>query len=107
MRLSTNELEGIIKAFKTFISEYEAHLYLFGSRAKDSERGGDIDLLVIIKNEDILPGLKKQKPVILNEIKKSIGDQKIDLLLESESSINDNPFLQSTLSHATLIKKWG
>ena len=45
MRITTAEHQAIRQA----ISEVdpEANIYLFGSRANDNARGGDIDLLII------------------------------------------------------------
>lgn len=45
MRLTNSEIEAIKKAFlKTF---EDGKIYLFGSRADDTKKGGDIDLYIV------------------------------------------------------------
>ena len=45
MRLTDQEIQGIRKAVTSRFGE-SAKTWLFGSRADDSKRGGDIDLLI-------------------------------------------------------------
>ena len=57
-----------------------ARLVLFGSRADDSKRGGDIDLCV---ETDQLPweNLVRSRHAFLVALDKALGERKIDVLL--------------------------
>jgi predicted nucleotidyltransferase len=52
--------------------------FLFGSRARDDLRGGDIDLLIETGSDK--PVQYAQKLAFRSELKCRIGDQKIDVL---------------------------
>ena len=69
-------------------------VYLFGSRAKDSLKGGDIDILVL--GERQLTGQEKRDVKIA--FYKEFGEQKIDLVSfrrDDESSFKDYALLES------------
>lgn len=80
------------KVFLKTIQNYDpiADIYLFGSRVDDSLKGGDIDLLIA---SDIL-GFS-EKISILTDIKRIIGDQKIDLLIMKKSELTIDPFVRT------------
>jgi hypothetical protein len=59
---------------------------LFGSRADDTRRGGDIDLHVVVA-DDTLATLN-QKIEFLLQLEKSIGDLEVDVVLEGPSTKN-------------------
>jgi predicted nucleotidyltransferase len=71
-------VQSIIKVFQKVFSEGE--IVLFGSRIDDNQKGGDIDLF--IKPSVVSDSLFEQKLRFLTALKKEIGDQKIDLVLE-------------------------
>jgi len=75
MRLEKNEHAIILSA----VAKYAPYAtpYLFGSRADNSRRGGDIDLLLIGKDLT-LQTIRRLKI----ELKESLGDQKIDIIFE-------------------------
>ena len=81
MRLSESEQQIIKESVSVF--DKQAKVVLFGSRTKDTARGGDIDLLIISDN------IKQQN---LGEIRwqlwEKLGEQKIDLVL-STSQLTD------------------
>jgi predicted nucleotidyltransferase len=53
---------------------------IFGSRADETQRGGDIDIYIQTdKKEDIL----KLKIAFLREFEKLFGEQKVDLLVDN------------------------
>jgi predicted nucleotidyltransferase len=82
MRLTDLQTRSIIAASKLCFGE-EVQVYLFGSRTDDRKKGGDIDLLIIppgtIKTDELL---KKEISFRLC-LKKSIGDQRIDVLINT------------------------
>jgi predicted nucleotidyltransferase len=74
MRISENEKKAILKAVHAL--DPDAHVILFGSRANDNARGGDIDLLVISDHIGFREEMKI-RPAIMDQI----GWQKIDLIV--------------------------
>jgi predicted nucleotidyltransferase len=76
MRIQDYEREIILAAISRYAPDVE--VYLFGSRADDTKRGGDIDLLLIGENMK-MSSIRSIKI----EIKDNLGDQKIDIVYES------------------------
>ena len=74
MRLSRPKAEYLKKAITQYLSD--ASVYLFGSRANDDQRGGDIDILII--GDRKLTGQEKRNIKIA--FYKQFGEQKIDLV---------------------------
>lgn len=81
MRLSQRYIEVIKKYFKEFFQNGE--IYLFGSRVDDSKKGGDIDLYLEVKDHS---NLFEKKLKFLSRVKKELGDQKIDVVFNTDSS---------------------
>jgi predicted nucleotidyltransferase len=79
VRLNPTEIEAIKNCCSKVFGD-EAKVYLFGSRVDDTRRGGDIDLLIEI--EPSSNNHFERKLDFLVELKKLIGDQKIDVLLD-------------------------
>lgn len=73
-RITEKEKEAILTSI--LIIDPNANVWLFGSRADDSKRGGDIDILI----ESQRIGFKEKQQIRLR-IQDLIGDQKIDLLI--------------------------
>jgi predicted nucleotidyltransferase len=83
MRLTTLEIQAIEKAIYSL--DQDAEIYLFGSRADDSRKGGDIDLLIISKNLRFRDKIKIRKRIF-----DDIDEQKIDLIIAKDYS---DPFV--------------
>lgn len=77
MRLKESELNNIKELFVKVFGQGE--LYLFGSRADDCKKGGDIDLYIIPVSGDNLT-VKKIDFLVL--LKKAIHEQKIDVVID-------------------------
>jgi len=77
MRLNNEEISAIKRAVEEHFGP-EARVYLFGSRANDRARGGDIDLYV----ESGLRGEKLQEAKLraMSQIQLRIGERKIDIV---------------------------
>jgi len=86
MRLSHTEQHAIRKIVA--MADPSARVYLFGSRTNDTQRGGDIDLLVESQSIDF-----SAKLALLADIKAAIGDQKIDLVITKNLAADSNPFV--------------
>ena len=79
MRLTPDERRIITAAVAA--RDPQAQVWLFGSRADDAKRGGDIDLLVV--SEAVGP---REKAAIWWELQEMLGEQKIDIVLAGEAS---------------------
>ena len=75
MRLNQKE----INAIKTTANEIfkNPQIFLFGSRTNDNIKGGDIDLYIKLSYKPHF----LDKPKFLAKLKRIIGDQKIDLVI--------------------------
>ncbi len=82
MRISNFQKDKIVNIFKDIFKEGE--IYLFGSRVDNSKKGGDIDLYLIPKN---LNNLAYKKIDFLIYLKKAIGEQKIDVVIDRGDDI--------------------
>ena len=74
MRISELIYHSIKKRIQGSIPN--AEVFLFGSRADDSAKGGDIDLLLLTEEKLPLASIKRIRRLILNDI----GEQKIDIV---------------------------
>ncbi|HLP44838.1 MAG TPA: nucleotidyltransferase domain-containing protein [Candidatus Kapabacteria bacterium] len=77
MRLTEAEVSAIKDSVNMF--DPEAKIYLFGSRAEDMKKGGDIDLFVISKKIT-----RAERRKIKLRIYDKIGEQKIDMVIAPE-----------------------
>jgi len=77
MRLNQKQINAIKINFNNFF--IDGAIYLFGSRIDDNKKGGDIDLYVSAKNRENLAYKKIQ---FLANLKREIGEQKIDVVLD-------------------------
>ena len=92
MRLKNTEITAITDVTKSVFGN-NATVLLFGSRTNDSLKGGDIDLLVQC-NSIISPSEQyKLKINFLVQLKKILGDQRIDVLIEANQQ--ESPFIQT------------
>ena len=83
MRLSEYELKTITQTFLQYFGKQD-ELWLFGSRADDQKKGGDIDLFIHTHEHD-LKKIFDAKISFLLEIKSKIGEQKIDVIVQTPS----------------------
>ena len=87
MRLSEFEIASIRQTVLSL--DPDAGIYLFGSRADDNKRGGDIDLLII--SGALSPAAAGKIRWRLWEL---IGEQKIDIVIARDGS---EPFVRIAL----------
>jgi predicted nucleotidyltransferase len=105
MRLNDKEVMGIIQAIDPFINNIPVDLRLYGSRVDDSKKGGDIDLLLIVPFAE-KDSLQIAKHKILAQIKKNIGERKIDLLICDPGAIESDPFVSLIFPSSRTLKEW-
>lgn len=106
MRINHQEIEGIIKALDPFLHGQFVSLCLYGSRARDDLKGGDIDLLLLVDNNIMDEKLRSEKHILLSQIKKLIGDQKIDITIAQQAEIKTDPFLKLIMTQAIILHQW-
>lgn len=103
VRLTQQEINGVIAVITAFTDEACVKLYLYGSRTDITAKGGDIDLLLVCQQSEAQNALLAIKHSILAEIKDRIGEQKIDLLITTTADLSEDPFLQLILPKAVLL----
>lgn len=86
MRLTDKERTIICDTFLEYFSS-EDHLWLFGSRADDTKRGGDIDFYIETTLKSTKDAFSKKIDFII-ALRQLLGDQKIDVVL-NQLSLND------------------
>jgi predicted nucleotidyltransferase len=91
MRLQPTERQAIIQTVRA--ADPDATVYLFGSRADDAARGGDIDLLVLSRKIDLMKKLD-----ILARLHQQLGEQHIDLVVYSDLT---EPFARLAMREGT------
>ena len=99
MRISNTEILKIKKVLNQFISDLDYKIYLFGSRADDSKKGGDVDLLLLVKSNDFEKVYQK-KAFIKFELETALGDQRVDLTLTTEEKKQDDLFITHVFENA-------
>jgi len=77
VQLTEYELNAIKETFLDVFKSGE--IFLFGSRVDDAKRGGDIDLYISATKKE---ALVKRKIDFLVKLKRKIGEQKIDVVLD-------------------------
>jgi uncharacterized protein len=77
MRITEQEKNAIVDAVKS--ADLNAKVWLFGSRADDCKKGGDIDIGILSSKVDVMEEIK-----IRRKIFDTIGEQKIDLVVSKD-----------------------
>ena len=80
IRLSADELANIHQAFLQWFLPGDK-LWIFGSRVKPEEKGGDIDLYIETECQNA-DQILNMKLCFLTALKEKIGDQKIDVVIK-------------------------
>jgi predicted nucleotidyltransferase len=85
MRFFVRLTEEYVKVIKKHFNNIFIHgeIYLFGSRTDDCQKGGDIDLYLVLNSHE---NLFRKKIKFLSQVKKEIGEQKIDVIFNIDSN---------------------
>lgn len=90
MRITEQQAFVIKKTILRFFGE-DSSVMLFGSRADDNKRGGDIDIYIecaaLSADELSSDELVDAKIKTLVELKKLLGEQKIDLVINRNNGV--------------------
>jgi len=85
LRLSSEEVDAIREEVRRL--DQGAEIYLFGSRADDDARGGDIDLLVVSDKSGFRELIHLRRAIL-----DRIGWQQLDLIIRRTDEL-DEPFI--------------
>jgi len=85
MRLSIKQREIIEKTAIIHFGK-DVRVYLFGSRIHPDHKGGDIDLFLEAVPEELIT--VKNKIAFIVDLKKILGDQKIDVVFKTTRTPN-------------------
>jgi len=90
MRLSLQQAELTRSAVDRVLGA-PSHVWLFGSRADDTQRGGDIDLL--IETDVALPNRAEVLCRLHGALTLALGERKLDILLK-DARTHDAPIFE-------------
>ena len=93
MRLTEHEKNTIIEAVKTV--DPDAKVWLFGSRADDNKKGGDIDIGILSSKIDVMGEIE-----IRQKTCDKIGEQKIDIVVSKNGK---EPFFNFIVTKGILL----
>ncbi len=83
IRLTDHQVFVIKEGFKTCFQEGD-HIWLFGSRADLSKKGGDIDLYIETTMQPLEKAIDAKHKLFIQIISK-LGDQRIDIVINNNS----------------------
>ena len=83
MRLQPKEIDAIAQAARDAFAPGTA-VFLIGSRADDSQRGGDIDLLVEIPDAIAPAELVRRRTRFVARIYRLLDEQRIDVVIATQ-----------------------
>ena len=101
MRLSQFEIEVINSMARKYFGS-DVQVLLFGSRVDNMKKGGDIDLFIKNSEEALLT--LETKIQFLAELKRVIGNQKIDVVFDNANTRSKHSFYQSIIQHSIDLK---
>jgi predicted nucleotidyltransferase len=93
VRINEAEKRAVTEAVQA--ADRNARIWLFGSRAEDTKKGGDIDIAVLSRNIGIAERMKIRRSII-----DSLGEQKIDIVVSKDGS---DPFFRLAVETGTLL----
>ena len=103
MRLTNYQQETILQLFALYFSAGDS-LWLFGSRVDAAKKGGDIDLYIETDNDDLM-AINQKKIIFARELKKRLGDQKIDIIVNQLNANNKLKIYDEARSTGILLVK--
>jgi len=99
MRLTPPQ-RAIIKTSVANLIDADSRIWLFGSRADDTKRGGDIDLL--IETDTTLPNRVAALCRLEGRLVMKLGDRKIDIILK-DARTPEAPIHQAAREQGVLL----
>ena len=83
MRLDSSQIQ-IIRSIINEILGQDAKIILFGSRVDDAARGGDIDLMITVKEQPINTVFTAS--LIAAKLERALSGRRVDIILKSLDS---------------------
>jgi len=80
MRLTQAQIENILKVTQETLG-HDARVTLFGSRARDDAKGGDVDLMVEVNRSILDPALVSAR--ISSRVSRAMHGRRVDVLLKA------------------------
>lgn len=102
VRLSAKEIE-ITRATVSRLFGDSTCIRIFGSRAREDEKGGDIDIL--IETERQLPDRVARACQLASELQMQLGDQKIDVII-IDPETREQPIHQIARQTGVVLRQW-
>lgn len=99
MRLTETQ-RAAIKTTVSNVIDPGSRVWLFGSRADDAKRGGDIDLLV--ETDKTLPDRVSALCRLEGSLVMTLGDRKIDIILKDARTM-EAPIHRAAREHGVLL----
>jgi len=99
MRLTESQ-RAAIKTTVSNVIDAGSRVWLFGSRADDAKRGGDIDLM--IETEKTLPNRVAALCRLEGSLVMRLGDRKIDIILK-DARTPEAPIHRAAREHGVLL----
>lgn len=99
MRLMHEEKDIIVEAAKKNFTSVSCIL-LFGSRTDNRQRGGDIDLLIETREDQVYA----KKIRVMTDIQLKLGDQRIDIVVTSGHD-DARPIVQNAYKEGLVLWK--
>lgn len=107
MRLNSKFLDALLQSINFYCPGLkDTELRLFGSRIYDNKKGGDIDLLICTKHEELKRELKDKKHKILARTFIEVEEEKVDLLICLQQETEKDPFLSVIYPQSRLLYSW-
>jgi predicted nucleotidyltransferase len=105
VRITEAERNALVEAVGSLLGGASAELILFGSRADDRARGGDIDLLLVVPPVE-RARLVSERGRIVAACKARVGDQRIDLTIATAADLATDPFFKVSLIKSQVLQRW-
>lgn len=93
MRISDSEKKILVEAVKA--QDSAARVWLFGSRADDSTRGGDIDIAVLSPAIGRLGRMRIRRLIV-----DALGEQKVDIVVSADGT---DPFFRLAMERGVRL----
>ena len=102
IRLDKKGQKQLARLFKQHLqAHHDATVYLFGSRTRLEEKGGDLDLLII--SQSALSQAYDLRKELSIAIKDRLGDQKVDIVIAPSQTSEQPAFVRLALLESVQI----
>ena len=104
MRITPEQKISILESIEKILGTDYGKVLLYGSRVDDTLKGGDIDLVIQVEEAAQKEQFISKLSFIQAEMKKRLGDRKIDVSVISENDSINDPFWVSALKRSIVLQ---